>query len=179
MTKRQPIAQATGAVVRTSGRDVARLACRLTSIPDEYAFLCGLLHDAGMAAGLLIFADGPAPASTSRPAANKAAPPPFAQVSFALEMVHEEASAILAEAWGLHPEIRAVLGIHHHFKQANRVHPLAAAVCVADSIASEAGTAMGTECDRKQADEAARQLGFSQRTLVELGGRAREILAQS
>jgi HD-like signal output (HDOD) protein len=158
---------------------VARQACRLTSLPDEYAFLCGLLHDAGMAAGLLIFADAPAPASGTRPSGGKAAPPPFEEVSFALQVVHEEASAILADTWGLHPEIRTVLGIHHHFKQGNRVHPLAAAVCVADWIASEAGTAMGTECDPRAADEAARQLGFSQRTLVELGGRAREILAQS
>lgn len=157
---------------------VARQACRLTSIPDEYAFLCGLLHDAGMAAGLLIFADGAAPASGARPLGGKP-PPPFEEVSFALEVVHEEASAILADTWGLHPEIRTVLGIHHHFKQGNRVHPLAAALCVADRIASEAGTAMGTECDFKAADEAARHLGFSQRTLVELGGRAREILAQS
>jgi HD-like signal output (HDOD) protein len=154
---------------------VARLACRLTSIPDEYAFLCGLLHDAGMAAGLLIFSDAP----STRGAGGKAAPPPFEEVSFALEVVHEEASAILADTWGLHAEIRAVIGIHHQFKQGNRIHPLAAVLCVADWIASEAGTAIGTECDPRRADEAARHLGFSQRTLIDLGGRAREILALS
>ena len=89
---------------------VARMACRLTAIPDEFAFMCGLLHDVGLAAGLLIFAD----ADGSRTPRKE--PPPFEEVAVALGVVHEEASAILAEAWGLHPEIRVVLGIHHQTK---------------------------------------------------------------
>jgi hypothetical protein len=29
---------------------VARLACRMTALPDEYAFMCGLLHLAELSA---------------------------------------------------------------------------------------------------------------------------------
>jgi HD-like signal output (HDOD) protein len=153
---------------------VARLACRLTAIPDEFAFMCGLLHDVGMAAGLLIFADAPA-----RSGSGRAAPPRFEDIAFAVQLVHEEASATLAEAWQLNPEIRLVLGLHHQLRLGPRVHPMAAVLCLADWIAADAGTAIGTESDARRADEAAQYLGFSQQTLVDLGGRARQTLASA
>lgn len=166
---------------------VARLACRMTSIPDEYAFMCGLLHDVGMAAGLLIFADAfsKRPSSRDRPHAGAAAtpnpvlssgPPAFEEVAVALHAVHEEASAVLAEAWRLSPEIRVVLGLHHQLKMGDRIHPLAAVVCVSDWVASEVGAGIDSESDAMRADEAARSLGFSKTTLDELTGRARQLL---
>jgi HD-like signal output (HDOD) protein len=151
---------------------VARLACRMTSIPDEYAFMCGLLHDVGMAAGLLIFA-GP-----SQPGARKpGAPPPFEEVAYALEVVHEEAAAILAEAWRLHPEIRLVLSVHHRLQQGQHVHPLAAVVCVSDWAAAEAGAGIGGEADAARAELAASHLGFARPALQALVERARGIAA--
>jgi HD-like signal output (HDOD) protein len=168
---------------------VARLACRMTSMPDEYAFMCGLLHDAGMAAGLLIFADSAgirasreAPRSTrgggSGPASTPA-PPTYQEVAAALDAVHEEASAILAEAWKLNPDIRFVIGSHHHVRTNGRVHPLAAVVCVSDWIASEVGAGMGHESDAMQAEDAAKELRFTPANLTELTHRAREILELS
>jgi HD-like signal output (HDOD) protein len=158
---------------------VARLACRMTAMPDEYAFMCGLLHDAGMAAGLLIFADSPAPRSSrdaSRPAASNRVPS-YADVAAALDAVHEEASALLAEAWKLNPDIGVVIGSHHHLRESGgRIHPLAAVVCVSDWIASEVGAGMGTESDGMQADAAAKELHFTQANLDELTARGREIL---
>jgi HD-like signal output (HDOD) protein len=168
---------------------VARLACRMTAMPDEYAFMCGLLHDAGMAAGLLIFADsagirslGDPPRSTRAGATAPAAlpaPPSYEEVATALDAVHEEASAILAEAWKLSPDMRVVIGSHHHVRINGRVHPLAAVVCVSDWIASEAGAGMGHESDPMQAEEAAKELRFTQQNLTELTQRAREILELS
>ena len=193
---------------------VARIACRMTALPDEYAFMCGLLHDAGMAAGLLIFADAAPPGSspenlrttqnqnlrttqnqslrttqnetrvsggpTTRTPAGPTAPrperPSYEELAPALDAVHEEASAILAEAWKLNPDIRLVIGSHHHVQINGRVHPLSAVVCVSDWIASEAGARMGNESDRMQADEAARELRFSRANLDELAAKAREIL---
>jgi HD-like signal output (HDOD) protein len=152
---------------------VARMACRMTSIPDEYAFMCGLLHDAGIAAGLLIFAD---PSVTDwKKVSERGALPSFAEVSTALLAVHEEASASLAQAWQLAPDVAVVLGHHHHFRMGGRVHPLAAAVCVADWVASELGTGVGDESHRDQADDAARELGFGMRERSELLTRGREI----
>jgi HD-like signal output (HDOD) protein len=148
---------------------VARNACRLTSIPDEFAFMCGLLHDVGMAAGLILFSE--------RLAAGKGTPPRFEELSLALQVVHEEASAILAQAWELHPEVRVVLGIHHQTKIGNRVHPMAAILCVSDWIAAEAGAGIGTESEQQRAEAAAQHLGFSTSVLDGLRARAEEVLA--
>jgi HD-like signal output (HDOD) protein len=150
---------------------IARLACRMTSIPDEFAFLCGLLHDVGMAAGLILCSE--------RFAAGAGQTLPFEEVSGALQIVHEEASAILAEAWELHPEVKLVIGIHHQTKLGSRVHPMAAVLCVSDWIAAESGTAIGTESHAEQAAAAARHLGFSTRNLDGLRERAREVLEQA
>jgi HD-like signal output (HDOD) protein len=177
---------------------ISRLACRMTSMPDEYAFMCGLLHDAGMAAGLLIFAEQHAARSSreaprsmregsraavqnSQPSPPRGAsePPSYDELAVALQAVHEEASAILAEAWKLNPDIRIVLGSHHQLRAGGRVHPLAAVVCVSDWIASEAGAGMGTESDGQQAAEAAKVLSFSRANLDELTIRAREIIELS
>jgi len=171
---------------------VARLACRMTAMPDEYAFMCGLLHDAGMAAGLLIFADSTGPRSSRegprtsrepprtsrepRPPSGAAPPPSYAEVAAALDAVHEEASAILAEAWKLNPDIRFVIGSHHHFRSNGRVHPLAAVVCVSDWIASRAGAGMGSESDPMQGEDAAKELHFTRSNLDELAARAKELL---
>jgi HD-like signal output (HDOD) protein len=170
---------------------VARLACRMTSMPDEYAFMCGLLHDAGMAAGLLIFADsrsarssreGPRSSGVNThpsPARPVSEAPSYAELVPALHAVHEEASAILAEAWKLNPDIRIVIGSHHHLRASGRVHPLAAVVCVSDWIASEAGAGMGSESDPLQAEAAAKELSFSRANLDELAARARQIIELS
>jgi HD-like signal output (HDOD) protein len=160
---------------------MARLACRMTAMPDEYAFMCGLLHDAGMAAGLLIFADSLAPRSSRDGARSAAAssrtPPSYAEVAEALYAVHEEASALLAEAWKLNPDIRVVIGSHHHLREGGgRIHPLAAVVCVSDWIASEVGAGMGTESDSRQAEAAAKELNFTKANLDELAARGREII---
>jgi putative nucleotidyltransferase with HDIG domain len=149
---------------------LARIACRLTAIPDEFAFMCGLLHDVGMAAGLLILAD------PKGAGARKLTPPAFEEIAFALQVVHEEASAVLADAWNLHPEVRLVIGIHHHFQQGRRIHPMAAVLCVADWVAAEAGTAIGTEVDASRAREAQEHLGFSKQMMADLATRARETL---
>ena len=159
---------------------IARLACRMTALPDEYAFMCGLLHDAGMAAGLLIFADSMGPRSSRDTARTKAAPPSYEELAAALYAVHEEASTILAEAWKLSPDIGVVLGSHHRLRASGgRVHPLAAVVCVSDWIASEAGAGMGTESDFMQAEMAAKELRFTKPNLDELAAKAREILELS
>jgi HD-like signal output (HDOD) protein len=158
---------------------IARLACRMTALPDEYAFMCGLLHDAGMAAGLLIFADSHGPRS-SQDGRAKPPPPSYEEVSTALCAVHEEASAILAEAWKLNPDIRIVIGSHHHLHASGgRIHPLAAVVCVSDWIASEAGAGLGSESDFTQAEMAAKELRFTKANLAELSAKAREILELS
>ena len=152
---------------------IARIACRMTSIPDEYAFMCGLLHDAGMAAGLLIFAD--AAVTQCKAASGRRELPKFEEVSIALLVVHEEVSTVLGQAWQLNPDISLVIGSHHQFRIGGRVHPLSAVICVADWVASELGAGVADESHRAQADEAARELGFSVQQRSELITRGREL----
>lgn len=151
---------------------IARLACRMTALSGDYAFMCGLLHDVGMAAGLLILAERPARGATPR------RKPSFEEAAVALQVVHEEASAVLADAWHLNPDVRLVLGSHHHFCIGGRVHPLAAAVCVADWVAQKAGAAFAGESDEAQAREAANNLGFTSDALDGLLEQARILLPQ-
>jgi hypothetical protein len=69
-----------------------------------------------------------------------------------------------------------VIGIHHHFQQGRRIHPMAAVLCVADWVAAEAGTAIGTEVDCSRAQEAQQHLGFSKQAMADLAARAKETL---
>lgn len=138
---------------------VARAVCRATGLPDEYAFLCGLLHDVGTAAGMLILAK-----STPR---GKAALE-FSEVSSVLLAVHEEASLALANAWKLPNDVRLVIGNHHHFEIGGRVHPLAAAVCVADWVAAQCGARIADEVNDVRAGDAARHLTLTPRQLDKL-----------
>ncbi len=137
---------------------LARLVCRRTGFPDEYAYMCGLLHDVGMAAGLLVFGD----------AKRAGATPPYEEVRPSIEVVHAETSAILGKAWALPTDIQLVLGHHHRFDVAGRVHPLAAAVCLADWLATEAGLSAGLETSSEEARRAARELRLSEHDLRSL-----------
>ncbi len=159
----------------TATGHIARFVCRYTSLPDEYAFLCGLLHDVGVAAGLLILAPSGTPAK-SRRVVRPRPPPDFAELAPALLAVHEEASEVLARAWKLPPDVQLVLRNHHNFRVGTRVHPLAAAVCVADWLASEAGAPLGGEARDGLAGQAARELGLTRTAIVQLGQQSRELL---
>lgn len=120
----------------TATAHVARLVCRHTSIYDEYAFLCGLLHDAGMAASLIALA-----ASRTR----DSAVPPFASVWPSIEAAHEEGGATLCTLWRLPTDIGYVVETHHAPRRDQPVHPLAAAIAVAEGIVTDLGFGMTGE----------------------------------
>jgi putative nucleotidyltransferase with HDIG domain len=106
---------------------VARLVCRATSLPDEYAFLCGLLHDVGIAAGLIVLADVRPPQR----------PPPFAEVVRPVLEAHTEAAAIVCRAWRLPPDVTMVVEHHHFPRIGGVVHPMAAAVALAEQLCAQ------------------------------------------
>lgn len=107
----------------------ARILCRYTALADEYAFLCGLLHDVGLAALLIALGEG---ALGEAPVDSEALWP-------ALDRVHGHASARLGALWELPEDIQRVIGHHHQPRIEGMVHPLAAAVCLAEHEALEAG----------------------------------------
>jgi HD-like signal output (HDOD) protein len=128
----------------------ARSVCRVIGFPDEYAFLCGLLHDVGIAAAILILAEE----QKRRPRLD------FETLVPGLLHVHEEASFTVGRLWELPSDIQLVLRHHHRFRIDGRVHPLAAAVCLADWMASQVGAGFADEGRDADALDAAEALGL-------------------
>ena len=142
---------------------VARLLARGTPVA-EYAFLCGLLHDVGAAAVVLALAE------TRRSVAPEA-------LACVVEELHEEAGAMLFDAWDLPPSLRtAVTG--HHAPQTRE----AALALVAHEVANEAGRALwvgGQEAERvgpARFDRACEILNLRPDGLEKLRAEAAELL---
>lgn len=147
---------------------LARLVCRRTGFPDEYAYMCGLLHDVGMAAGLLVFGDSK----------RGGAPPQYEEIRPSVEVVHAETSAVLGKAWALPVDVQLVLGHHHRFEIGGRAHPLAAAVCFADWLSTEAGLGAGHETNTEEARRAARELRLSEQDIRSLLADAKGVASE-
>ncbi|BDG09207.1 HDOD domain-containing protein [Anaeromyxobacter paludicola] len=107
---------------------LARAICSRTAIPAEYAFLCGLLHDVGIAAALLALAE-----DRDNPRV------PFDVAAPVLHGVHEEASGLVTRLWNLPAEIQKVVSNHHRPRVDGKPHPVVAAVLVAGNLAYELG----------------------------------------
>jgi putative nucleotidyltransferase with HDIG domain len=145
---------------------LARLVSRHTAVYDEHAYLCGLLHDIGIAAALIAFAElGP-----------RGGAPPFELVWPGIFEAHEECAGVLARMWQLPSEIALVVSHHHDFYVGGRPHPTAAAVCLAGAIAEDVGFGFG-EPTGAQAEDAARVLQLDGATLERIRRSARDLVS--
>ena len=138
----QAYAQPMEAVRRhsTACAHLARLLSAQTGISSEYAFLCGLLHDIGMAASLIVLGE-------QQPAAQPLDPMLLGMI---LKRCHQEASQVIATLWKLPGDVQLVVGHHHDVIIQGFVHPLAAVVAVAEQLARELGFGVmmaGSDCD--------------------------------
>ena len=119
---------------------LAKLVSSFTPIASEYAFLCGLLHDVGLAAALILLGEDKRTASGIDPV----------MMSVALQQCHQEASAVVARIWKLPQDVQLVLGHHHDVVIDKHPHPLAAVVALAEELAREFGMGVvinGQHCD--------------------------------
>jgi HD-like signal output (HDOD) protein len=118
---------------------LSRLISRMTPVSTEYAFLCGLVHDIGLAAALIVLGEK---------LDDQPEPPVLAGV---LAPLHEELSGLVARLWNLPPDVQIVLANHHSLKVGEHIHPLSAIIAVAETLANEAGrdvTFEGVRWDR-------------------------------
>lgn len=111
------------------------------SLSADTAFLCGLLHDIGMAATLLVLSDRP----KDEPAVS----------SFILDEVlrqtHQEVSGMIAQLWKLPEDVQKVVANHHTFPKDEPPHPLSAVMAITEelSLSLGKGVQMGSgRCDR-------------------------------
>ena len=111
---------------------LSRLVAGETSIDVEYAFLCGLLHDIGLAAILL--ATGDVSLGKKLPALDLLWP------------VAEEAHAVVggqvARMWSLPPDVALVIEQHGRVEVDGRLHPLVAAIQIAEELAMASGVGL-------------------------------------
>jgi len=108
---------------------LCRIISQYTAIEGEYAFLCGLLHDVGIAGSLIALAEG----------AKRRSPPALDDVWPAVDAVHAEASQIMVEQWKLPPDVAWTVGAHHIVLIQGYPHPMAATVRLADELAKDMG----------------------------------------
>jgi len=108
-----------------------RALCRKTAVAGEYAFLCGLLHDVGIAACLLALSDDA-----------RGGLVPYETLGAVLQDVHEEASGLVTRLWGLPAEIQRVASTHHQLEGGRSPNPVNAALIVAEELARALGAGM-------------------------------------
>lgn len=106
---------------------LTRVVCRRSGIETETAFICGLLHDIGFA-GLLL--------AVSQIEGEGA--PPLEQLWKDIDRLHEHASDLLCQRWGLPLRVAEVVGHHHHL-HTGKVARLSAAVRLADHLTERFG----------------------------------------
>ena len=105
---------------------LARVVGSFTEKSPEEAFLCGLLHDVGIAAILVAVAE----AEGERPPADQLWP--------SIDRMHVAIGARVAQLWQLSPVLQAVIRHHHEREQPEAAHMLGIA-CVAEDLATELG----------------------------------------
>jgi putative nucleotidyltransferase with HDIG domain len=117
----------------------ARIVAARSSIPPDYAFLCGLLHDIGMAAALLVLDEMESVLRT---------PLPDRILASALGTLHPSLGAVVGRLWDLPPDVQLVLAHHHTVEIGGHLHPGASIVAVAEAIVQRLGHAVSFGEDR-------------------------------
>lgn len=107
----------------------ARRLSQYTALEADHAFLCGLLHDVGIAAGLIAIGDHPQRFGT----------PSAEALASALGAIHEDAAGIVGRAWQVSPDVLWVVSHHHTLKSDGFAHPMVATLIVAEDLAIAAG----------------------------------------
>lgn len=101
---------------------ITRIVCRRAGIDADLAFICGLLHDVGFA-GLLLAVKHVEGSSA----------PSLTMLWPHVDDLHERASHLLVERWGLPRDVVEVVGHHHHLHTGPTAR-IAAAVRLADHL---------------------------------------------
>lgn len=147
--------------------NIARIVCRYTSIYDEYAFLCGLLHDVGIAACMIVLAETRVPARGS-----------FALEWPAIRRVHGEASRSICEIWRLPADVAFAVAHHHDSAEGRVLHPVASAIAVAEGLAGQLGFGFENEPTPAPPPAAVKALGLNEGTLASIAAEAKRKLSQ-
>jgi HD-like signal output (HDOD) protein len=109
---------------------LSRALGREAGVVDEGAFMCGLLHDVGIATCLIAIVESTPPDHD---------PPAFEEVWPAVRQAHSYAGGLVASLWKFPSDVTFVIERHHDFLIDAHPHPLASLVFLADWAAHELG----------------------------------------
>lgn len=152
---------------------VARKAAESARMQTEFVFLCGLLHDIGIAVALLAIADQVRPRPT------------FLQIRNELNDAHPRLSSALATMWELPGEVHAVVACHHDISARGFPDRLSAAVCIGEHLVNERGMCIDARPDPEQpfdhsspfhVEQARMELGLSDDQWEALGHAADDVI---
>ncbi|MFN0248856.1 MAG: HDOD domain-containing protein [Kofleriaceae bacterium] len=146
----------------------ARAIAHATKQPTELAFMCGLFHDIGVVACLLVFAK-PSPGSGI---------PTFEEVWPIIDPIHAEVSRLLAQLWKLPPEVQAVLSQDHRPQLNDSGSTLSNTVFVADALAAELGVGLEEGPEPALVDTIRAQIGLSDAVMPDLMTYAKSVATQ-
>lgn len=162
----------------TACAHLCRLIATRKGVAADTAFLCGLLHDIGMAATLLVLAER----AKDEPAI---APLVLDEI---LRETHQEVSGMIAHLWKLPPEIADVLAHHHSGQVKGQPNDLSAIVAICEEMSRDLGCGVNIgagRCDHVEPDVIAaafaslalgddvwRELGTEARKAIEALGHA-------
>lgn len=132
---------------------------------DDEAFLAGLLHDAGIAASIVLLAE----------VCGRGPLPHFAEVRSAILEAHVRTTGVLARAWKLPADLATTLAHHHAPFVDGRPHARAAVLCVADGLAGEVAPCGDEWMAPTAAAEARRVVGLSHVDVERLRAFARQV----
>jgi HD-like signal output (HDOD) protein len=143
---------------------IARKLAERIGQPGDRIYVCGLLHDIGIAACLLV-------APSLRGADGRGFT--FDQLKAPMFAVHEAAAETLSSIWTLPEGLRWVLAHHHSFQTKGHVSPMAALVCLASWIAGEVDASILDGSEGEQGLAAARHFGWGEDVsgLIALGNK--------
>jgi HD-like signal output (HDOD) protein len=113
-----------------------KLIAGQAGLDAEFGFLCGLLHDVGMAGALLALAEG-----------KEGAPVPIELAWPAVDQVHEESSAMLLRLWHLPEDLAFIVGNHHRVSAGGRMHPMVASITTAHTLCDAFKLGLGANND--------------------------------
>lgn len=123
--------------------NLCRILSRYAPVTQDQSFLCGLLHDVGIAGILLVLGD----VERGKQA------PDLAVLWPAINAAHARAGARMVELWKLPPEIATVVAAHHQVRIDGVDHPMAATVCLAEEFTTELNLGFVPTRDGRGQDE--------------------------
>lgn len=157
----------------TAAAYLSRAICRVAEIDGEYAFMCGLFHDLGIAAAILVLEEMP----------EGKAHPMLASLWPAISHLHGDAAALVVRKWRLPATLEGVVRFHHSATSDGVTRPLTAAVRIADRLTGEIGLSLhieglsDPEAEGTSLEDACEILGFGESDLAAMRQEARTILA--